>query len=39
MNADADFFNTYMAMNTEMDSDVSTLSYLNITCVEIELYM
>ena len=39
MNANADFFNTYMAMNIEMDSYVSALSYSNITCVEIELHM
>ena len=39
MNANVDFFNTYMTMNIEMDSDISALSYSNITCVEIELHM
>ena len=39
MNVNADFFNIYMSMNIEMDSDVSALSYLNITYVEIELHM
>ena len=39
VNANAYFFNTYMTMNIEMDSDVSALSYSNITCVEIELHM
>ena len=39
MNANANLFNTYIAMNIEMDSDVSALFYSNITCVEIELHM
>ena len=39
MNANADFFNSYMAMNIEMDLEVSALSYSNITYVEIKLHM